>query len=366
MSTVQKGPHDDTLGAASKRRRLEVKEDDNPSLGRQLIHAAQHAELENVTSLVERGASLRVTQDGKSPLDYAIKANCLPVVEYLLAHGAEPTFDGLRNSAPGQGAPPIVSAARRGNVSILRAILAASADVNQTGGIGQTALHTAAYYGHRPFVVALLSAQAIVDAETTFTGNVKAEGGGKTKMWKSSTPLHLAASAGHAAVVQTLLRGGSRSINALTGKCFPQSVDRDGVFTPLHLAVRAGSLAAARALLRAGARLDVAGSYDGTPFDWAVSCRNPELMALCACNAVLTPADHLSLQSSQPGPTACEFEVRVKFAPHRRKHMLSTDEVMDHSTAALLAGLLANATYPAPLALRAAELRLVVRDPNHF
>jgi hypothetical protein len=80
--------------APSKRRRVASGQDDRPSLGAQLIHAARHGEIETVNSLVARGASLRATQAGKSALDYAARSNNLPMVECLLAHGADPTFDG--------------------------------------------------------------------------------------------------------------------------------------------------------------------------------------------------------------------------------------------------------------------------------
>ena len=96
---------------------------------------------------------------------------------------------GLRNSGAGKGAPPIVSAARRGNIAILRSILAASGDVNQAGGIGQTALHTAAYYGHALFVAALLSAGAAIDPETTITANMSNDHGGRS-LSPSPSPSH--------------------------------------------------------------------------------------------------------------------------------------------------------------------------------
>jgi ankyrin repeat protein len=368
MSAAHERPalHDDGGSGSHKRPRLASSASTSgPSLGAQLIAAAQHGELERVNSLVERGASLRATEKGKSALDYAVKSNDLPMVECLLGHGADPTFDGLRNSGAGRGAPPIVSAARRGNVAILRTILAASADVNQAGGIGQTALHTAAYYGHNSFVAALLTAGAVVDPETTYPcAHMPNDRGPKTKIWKCSTPLHLAASAGHTDVIQTLLRAGSRSLNGLTKRTFPQDFDQDGVFTPLHLAVESSNLGAIKTLVHAGALLHTAGSYKGTAFDWAVYTRNIRVMALMALSCVLTPAHHLSLCSRQPGKTefGWNFLLRVKLEPVLKDRSISEDDLMDHETATLLAGLWANATYPAaPLAVQAAELRLAVR-----
>ena len=282
--------------------------------------------MEAVKALVERGASLRTTEKGKSPLDFAIMANSLPVVDYLLSQGAEPNFDGLRNTGAGQGAPPIVRAARRGNVDILRSMLGASADVNQVGGIGQSALHTAAYYGHNPFVAALLSAGATVDAETTVTASMPNERGGKTKMWNRSTPLHLAASAGHAEVLRTLLAAGSTSLEALTGGKRDSILRHDGVFAPLHLAAESGRLAAAKVLLSAGARANVLGSNKATDFDWAVCTRNSEMMAFFAEQRCLKASEHLSLSSWQLDPTSKltmsggKFLLRVKLDP-RHPHV---------------------------------------------
>eukprot|EP01043_Picozoa_sp_COSAG02_P002183 COSAG02_NODE_49_length_45106_cov_298.436177_40_plen_445_part_00 len=398
MSATRQRPHDDAEVAAEsdshKRRRLAGSsslpqreptqltgesligpagapggDDRRPSRGAQLIIAAQHGEVEQVKALVENGASLRATENGKSALDYAIKSNDLPMVECLLAHGAEPNFDGLRNTGAGKGAPPIVSAARRGNVAILRAILAASADVNQAGGIGQTALHTASYYGHNSFAAALLTAGAIVDVETTTTASISNDRGGKTKMWRCSTPLHLAASAGHTDVIRTLLRAGSRSLNALTKRAFPQDVDQDGVFTPLHLAVQSSNIGAIKALLRAGALLHTVGSYKSTAFDWAVYTRDIEVIATIACHSVLAPAHHLSLCSCQPGKTdfGFGFLIRVKLDPSHPdgRGRLAAQDLMNHDTATLLAALWAETNYPAALDLHAAELRLAVRHHPH-
>ena len=132
-------------GGASKLPRTGSSTDglDTDSPGAQLIDAAGNGHIEEALQLLEaKRASLRTTRQGRSALDAAITATDLPMVQLLLKHGADPNFDGKQNTGAGQGAPPIVRAARRGSVGILQAMLQANADVNQTGGVGQSGRRT--------------------------------------------------------------------------------------------------------------------------------------------------------------------------------------------------------------------------------
>jgi ankyrin repeat protein len=114
-------------------------------------------------------------------------------------------------------------------------------------GDGTTALHEAAEAGDAPLVRALIAAEADV-AATTRIG--------------AYTPLHLAAAAGRSEAVRALLDGGAD----------PRATTETGEVTPLHFAAAAGDVEAIRALLDAGAEVDARETKWGqTPLVFAVS-----------------------------------------------------------------------------------------------
>ena len=92
------------------------------------------------------------------------------------------------------GDHPLVNAAGRGDLSQVKALLAAKADVNDDAGRGITALMVASQNGHRSIVQALLAAKANV--------NIKTRNG--------DTPLIAATQNGHEEVVQLLKKAGAR------------------------------------------------------------------------------------------------------------------------------------------------------------
>ena len=114
-------------------------------------------------------------------------------------------------------------AASRGDLSTVRALLAARADVNAAAGDGMTALHWAADRGDVAMATVLLRAGA---KTTPVTRN------------GAYAPLHVAAKAGQGAVVKVLLTAGAD----------PMSLTGTGV-TALHLAAQAGDVSAIAALL---------------------------------------------------------------------------------------------------------------------
>ena len=92
------------------------------------------------------------------------------------------------------GDHPLINAAGRGDLSQVKMLLAAKADVNDDAGRGITALMVASQNGHREIVQALLAAKANV--------NIKTRNG--------DTPLIAATQNGHEEVVHLLKKAGAR------------------------------------------------------------------------------------------------------------------------------------------------------------
>jgi ankyrin repeat protein len=146
-------------------------------------------------------------------------------------------------------ASPLVEAVKQHDVSAVRALLKARADVNAPEGDGATPLHWAAHLDDEALVGLLVAAGANVNAANDLR----------------ITPLHLAAVNGNAAIVRALLEKGARA----------DAGSETGV-TPLMEAARSGSADAVRALLAGGAAVNGQERDRGqTALMWAVARRHP-------------------------------------------------------------------------------------------
>jgi ankyrin repeat protein len=135
----------------------------------------------------------------------------------------------LPGTARAADAPPLVTAAERGDQAAVRTLLQSGADLSAARADGLTALHAAVYADHLEVVDALLRAGAKAGAADRY----------------GVTPLYLAAVNGNAAMVRRLLDAGAD----------PNAVDAGGE-TALITAARTGNPATLRALIERGARVD--------------------------------------------------------------------------------------------------------------
>ena len=143
----------------------------------------------------------------------------------------------------------------RGDIEGVRTLLRDGADVNAAQGDGMTALHWSALNGDLKTLNVLLYAGATVESLTRVG---------------AYTPLHLASSRGHGAVVARLLEAGSK----------PNPVTTTGV-QPLHLAAQAGNPEGVKALLDRGADMNARDLTHGrTPLIFAASQGRVEAMKL--------------------------------------------------------------------------------------
>ena len=141
---------------------------------------------------------------------------------------------------------PVADAAMRGDIEGVRTLLREGADVNAAQGDGMTALHWSALNGDLKTLNVLLYAGATTESLTRVG---------------AYTPLHLASSRGHGAVVARLLEAGSKpGVSTTTG------------VQPLHLAAQAGNPEAVTALLAKGADINARDTTHGrTPLVFAAS-----------------------------------------------------------------------------------------------
>src|SRR5688572_10448784 len=135
----------------------------------------------------------------------------------------------LPAGARGADAPPLVTAAERGDQAAVRTLLQSGADLSAARADGLTALHAAVYADHLEVVDALLRAGAKAGAADRY----------------GVTPLYIAAVNGSATMVRRLLDAGAD----------PNAVDAGGE-TALMTAARTGNPATLRVLLERGAKVD--------------------------------------------------------------------------------------------------------------
>jgi ankyrin repeat protein len=158
-----------------------------------------------------------------------------------------------------QSRSPVADAAQSGNADAVRQLLSKGADVNAAQGDGMTALHWSALNGDLAMLNVVLLAGATPEP--------------LTRIGRYS-PLHLASSRGHAAVVSRLLEAGSK----------PGAVTETGV-QPLHLAAQAGSADAVKALIDRGADVNARDTTHGrTPLIFAAAQNRVDAMKVLLSN----------------------------------------------------------------------------------
>ncbi len=146
------------------------------------------------------------------------------------------------------GRPPIVDAARSGDVAAIRALVRKGARVNAAEADGTTALHWASYRDDVAGADLLIRAGARVNAANDL---------GVTPLWTASLN-------GSEAMVRRLLEAGANpNVALLAGE------------TPLMVAARGGSAAVVEQLIAKGADVNARGPRRQTALMWAVAQKHP-------------------------------------------------------------------------------------------
>jgi ankyrin repeat protein len=207
--------------------------------------------------------------DGSSPLVAACTNGSLADVEMLLELGASPTKEAKgHNRLHGDDwkVTPLTTAALHGRIHIFRALLKrGEVDINHaTSDTGCTALFCAAQDGHVKIVCELLrfgkasssSSSSIVESIPIPTVIPRLVDVNAARIDTGETPLCIACTNGHFAVVRALLAHPGVDVNRRT---HPQGA------TPLYVAANQGQDEIVRVLLQAtGVHVNQARQDDGT------------------------------------------------------------------------------------------------------
>ncbi|XP_013139823.1 PREDICTED: ankycorbin isoform X2 [Papilio polytes] len=191
--------------------------------------------------------------DGLTPLHLAVVHGNVPLVQTLLAAGADV------NARDNEQHTVVHWATVCGEVGALRAVLAAGADSATPDQHGGYPLHYAAQMCGAPAATDHQSRGAALEVLRALVR----EGGASVAVRDADgrTPLLWAASAGSAAAVLALHQAGARIDDA----------DRDGL-TALHCAAARGHTEALETLVGlCGARVDMADSHGCTPLHYAAA-----------------------------------------------------------------------------------------------
>ncbi|KIW74257.1 hypothetical protein Z517_12197 [Fonsecaea pedrosoi CBS 271.37] len=141
---------------------------------------------------------------------------------------------------------PIIWAAKKGHVAIVKLLLEQGAKVEHKGDYGRTLLSLAAKYGYEAIVKLLLEQGAKVEHKDDY----------------GRTPLSLAAECGHEAIVKLLLE------------------QDDYGRTPLSFAAQSGHEAIVKLLLEQGANVEPKDDYGRTPLSFAAESGHEAIVKL--------------------------------------------------------------------------------------
>ncbi|ERF71929.1 hypothetical protein EPUS_06488 [Endocarpon pusillum Z07020] len=190
-----------------------------------------------------------------TPLHSAARRGHVEIVKALLGAGAELEKPNIRQMTP------LYLAAQNGHATVVDCLLQKGADANAIGGKDATPLHLAISTGNISIVKALLQAGAEVNASNrngdapvhmaVYAGRVDVvkellKFGADVRRTdnEGQTPLHLAAAGGHSQIVKQLFEAGSN----------PELTDSSGN-TALHIAAKEGHSSVVRELLAKGVNL---------------------------------------------------------------------------------------------------------------
>jgi ankyrin repeat protein len=269
-----------------------------------LIVAAKYHAATVIAPLLKAGAVASLANnDGTTALGYAAAHGVTDVLDALLGKGVPPDIRGLAED------PPLVRAARVGDVTGVKLLLDAGADINAVYPGRGTALMVAVAAPDPEIVEILMAAKPNLTIRDRLGRNalwLAASGGNEQIVDKllaagspvdgsalQQSPLFAAVQAGHAGVVQRLLRKG----------LLPDAKNTAGD-TPLISAAALGDVVVVRTLLDGGASVDAQNAAGNTPLIVATREGHTEV-----CRVLLQAGANAALHN-QDGSDAADTATR--------------------------------------------------------
>lgn len=252
-----------------------------------LMIAASRGYTEEINRLIMKGADIfSETDQGVTPLIFAISSNQTIIAKMLIDYGSDPNKLTLRNETP------LIIAVKNENSEITEALLRAGADIDFTDRYDATALHYASVYDYRQIADLLLYYDASIDKKTV----------------EGSTPLFASVWAGNAAIADLLIQNGANveardnegftpfMMAALNGDTlimqllFKKGVDIYAVNNSnnnaLTLTIIADKSDATKYLLRIGNKWDNRGSRAVSPYSVASKYRRKDIFKILEDNKI--------------------------------------------------------------------------------
>jgi ankyrin repeat protein len=218
-----------------------------------LVSAVKNGDYNNVNLLIETIKTLieagEDVNEKERPLVLAAEKGNIDIVKLLLEHGAD-----VNGTESKYGSAPLHFAAQKGYLDVVKLLLDYGADINQLNDQGTTPLHFAAEGGNIDIVKLLLEEGAEDINDTNDHGN---------------TPLNFAAINGHIDVVKLLVESGAN----VNGE------NNHGV-TSLLFAVWKSRIHVVKLLIQSQANVNQTNKYGDTPFNWATKNGNRECIEL--------------------------------------------------------------------------------------
>ncbi len=214
-----------------------------------LIEAVRNNEVDAVRLLLERkkvDPNAAYGEEKTTALAEAIIKHNIPIINLLLAHGADPNKGNW-------GKAPLHLAIRTGQLDVTRLLLEKRAKPDEKDQSGFTPLHWAAMQDEIAIAQLLLARDANVNARDN----------------KGETPLHLAAHQGRHAIAKLLIKN----------KANVDEKDQSG-FTPLHWAAMQDETAIAQLLLARDANVNAKNNEGYTPLHLATHHGRPKVAQL--------------------------------------------------------------------------------------
>ena len=244
-----------------------------------MIAASKGYELE-IDRLIHKGADIFAeTDQGVTPLIFAVSNNHTTVAKRLIEYGSDVNKSTVRQETP------LLIAVKNQNAEIAEALIRAGADINITDNFNATPLHYASVYGYFQIADMLLYYGASIDKKSI----------------EGSTPLLAAVWAGNADICDLLIQNGANM----------EARDNEG-FTPLLMSSLNGDTLIMQLLIKKGVDLYATNNSNNNALDLAIIADKPE-----AVQFLLKMGDKWADSGSQ---SISPFTVASKY---RRKDILS-------------------------------------------